>query len=593
MINRKEVPIDRSRDALFDATGLRRLKDSYMLPTEKSPQERFSYVSRAFATDADHARRLYEYSSKHWLSYATPLLAFGLYKKGLPISCFLSYIPDTANGLVDAMAEVAHLSMSGGGVGLGLGMRAEDDKSTGVMPHLKTYEAMQLAYRQGKTRRGSFAGFLDISHPNIKQFIDMRKPTGDANQRTLELHHGINIPDKFMELIERCMLDANCDDSWELIDPHSGKVREIVSARQLWESILETRMRTGEPYLHFIDASNRGLPAYQKELGLRVRQSNICTEITLPTDEQRTAVCCLSSLNLEYWEEWKDNYQFYRDVAEMLDNVLTYFIKKAPKRISRAKYSAMRERAIGVGALGFHALLQMKSIPWESALAVSLNHQIFKRIQKYLSQASYELAVERGPCPDAEEGGAMERFSHKTAIAPNASSSIIMGNTSPSIEPMRANAYRQDTLSGASINKNRHLDKLLKSRLTDEAAYEDAWSSIIAHGGSVQHLTGILTDQEREVYKTFAEIDQRWVVELAKDRQQYIDQAQSLNLCFPADVSIDYLHDVHFKLWKSGVKTAYYCRSEKLYRGNSMSRPIQLTSNFEKTIEEGCLACEG
>jgi ribonucleoside-diphosphate reductase alpha chain len=591
MINKNAVKVDYSRDSLFDEMGLRRLNDSYMRKGEKSPQDRFSYVARALGSNAEHAQRLYDYASKHWLSFSTPILSYGTSKRGLPISCYLSYIDDSAEGLVDTLSEVCWLSMLGGGVGIGVGIRSEDDKSVGVMPHLKVYETSSLAYRQGKTRRGSFAAYLPINHPNIVQFMDMRKPTGDTNQRCLELHHGINITDDFMEIIERCMKDENADDSWPLVDPHSGVTKEVVSARQLWESILETRMRTGEPYIHFIDASNRGLPEFQKKLGLSVKQSNICTEITLATDALRTAVCCLSSPNLEYWDEWKDNYQFYKDVAELLDNALELFIKKAPKQVKRAVYSAMRERAIGIGALGFHALLQQKGIPFESALAVSLNKQIFSKYEKYLKKVNKELAKERGECPDGEGYGV--RFSHMISIAPNASSSIIMGNTSPSIEPFRGNAYRQDTLSGSYLNKNKYLDQLLRKKVKSEKELEKIWHSIIANAGSVQHLT-VLDDYEKDIFKTFSEIDQIWIVQHAADRQKNIDQAQSVNLAFKADASVDYLHHVHYEAWKKGLKTLYYSRSDKLYHGDSMNKKIERVKyEFDKTTEETCVACEG
>lgn len=591
MQSKNKIKIDYSRDNLFDEMGLRRLKDSYMRPEEKSPQDRFAYVAKALGSNPEHAQRIYDYASKHWLSLSTPILSYGNNSKGLPISCYLSYIDDSAEGLVDAVSEVCWLSMLGGGVGIGVGIRSEDNKSVGVMPHLKTYEATSLAYRQGKTRRGSFAAYLPIDHPNVMQFIDMRKPTGDANQRCMELHHGINISDKFMQLIEDCMKDPDKDDSWELIDPHSKEVKEIVSAKRLWENILETRMRTGEPYLHFIDTSNKHLPQYQKDKGLSIKQSNICTEITLATDEQRTAVCCISSLNLEYWDEFKDNYQFYKDVAELLDNALTIFIKKAPKTVKRAVYSAKMERAIGIGALGFHALLQQKGIPFESALAVSLNNQIFKRYDKYLKQANQELAEERGECPDAEGHGI--RFSHMVAIAPNASSSIIMGNTSPSIEPFRGNAYRQDTLSGAYLNKNRYLDAILKSRCNTPKEYERIWHDIVSSAGSVQHLD-ILTEYEKDIFKTATELNQLWVIQHAADRQQYIDQAQSVNLFFKADADISILHHVHYQAWKRGLKTLYYCRSDKIYHGESMNKKVErVKMHIDKTTEEtACLACE-
>jgi ribonucleoside-diphosphate reductase alpha chain len=592
VINRNKVVIDLSRDSLFDEMGLRRLRDSYMMDSEKSPQERFSYVARAFASDEEHAQRLYDYSSKHWLSFATPVLSYKGTRKGLPISCYLAFIADSAESLVETQAEVAYLSMKGGGVGIGVGIRSEDDKSVGVMPHLKTYEANSLAYRQGKTRRGSFAAYLDINHPNIVPFIDMRKSTGDPSQRTPELHHGINITDEFMAIIEAAMLDPDFDDRWELKDPHNNKVKEIVSAKFLWESIIETRMRTGEPYIHYIDASNRDLPEYQRTLGLSVRQSNICTEITLPTDAERTAVCCLSSPNLEYWDEWKDNELFYSDIERMLDNVLDVFIKNAPKRIKRAAYSAMQERAIGIGALGFHALLQKKSIAWEGAMAVSLNHQIFSRYRKYFDKINYEAALERGPCPDSATGKGDERHSCMTAIAPNASTSIVMGNTSASIEPYRANAYRQDTLSGSFLTKNKYLDAILMSCL-DSKEYDAAWNSIVTSKGSCQHIE-CLTDHEKEVFKTATELDQMWLIEHAATRQPYLDQAQSLNLFFPAKADIEYLHHVHYTAWKKGLKSLYYCRSEKIYHGESMSKKVErVRMGVSKTVEEECLACQG
>ena len=461
------IKVDYSRDVLFDELGLKRLKESYMREDETSPQERFAYVSKAFSSNAEHAQRLYEYSSKHWLSYSTPILSFGRSQRGLPISCFLPYLDDSAEGLVNTLAEVNWLSMLGGGVGIGIGIRSADDKSVGVMPHLRTYDASSLAYRQGRTRRGSYAAYLDISHPDILIFLEMRKPTGDPNMRALNLHHGINITDDFMATIERCMKHKDADDSWELKDPHDGTVREVVSARELWQRILEVRMQTGEPYLHFIGTSNKAMPQFQKDLGLKIRQSNLCSEIILPTDKQRTAVCCLSSLNLEYYDDWKNDKLFLRDIAEMLDNVLQYFIDNAPSHDARAKYSASRERSIGVGALGFHAFLQRNGIAFESALAKSRNMQIFKHIRKGLDEANKELGSERGEAPDAAGTGL--RFSHVMAIAPNASSSIIMGNTSPSIEPYRANAYRQDTLSGSFLNKNRYLDKIIKEACENDS----------------------------------------------------------------------------------------------------------------------------
>lgn len=592
------IKVDYSRDSLFDELGLIRLKESYMREDENSPQERFAYVSKHFSSNEAHAQRLYEYSSKHWLSYATPILSFGRSKRGLPISCFLNYIEDTAEGLVDNLSETNWLSMLGGGVGIGFGIRSADSISTGVMPHLKIYDASSLAYRQGKTRRGSYAAYLDISHPDIIQFLEMRKPTGDQNMRALNLHHGVNISDKFMDIIENCMLDHSYDDSWELIDPHSNEVREVVSAKHLWQQILEMRMQTGEPYIHYIDESNRKLPQWLKEKGLKVHQSNLCSEIILPTNEQRTAVCCLSSLNLEYYDEWKNDALFLRDIAEMLDNVLQYFIDNAPDSISRARFSASRERSIGIGALGWHALLQKKNVPWESSLATGLNKQIFSHVRGKLDEANQQLGKERGEAPDAVGTG--NRFSHLMAIAPNASSSIIMGNTSPSIEPFRANAYRQDTLSGSHLHKNQFLDALIKDEMVNhkEGWYDEVWSSIIANDGSVQHLEW-MSDWNKDVFKTAMEIDQRWVIQHAADRQEYIDQAQSLNVFFRPDSNIKYIHAVHFMAWKLKLKTMYYCRSDKIAKADKVSKRIEREVIKEidltaMTGDEGvCLSCEG
>ena len=590
-----DIRVDYTRDGLFDELGILRLKESYMRDEEKSPQERFAYVSKAFGSNLEHSQRLYDYSSNHWLSYSTPILSFGRSARGLPISCFLPYLHDSAEGLVDCLSEVNWLSMLGGGIGIGVGIRSAGDKSTGVMPHLRTYDASSLAYRQGRTRRGSYAAYLDINHPDILMFLEMRKPTGDQNMRTLNLHHGVNITDDFMALVEASMLDANVDDTWELKDPASGEVRDTIPARELWQRILETRMLTGEPYIHYIDTSNRAMPEFQKKLGLSIKQSNLCSEIILPTDKDRTAVCCLSSVNLEYYDEWKDNPLFLKDVAEMLDNVLQYFIDNAHEGIARAKFSAMRERSIGVGALGFHAYLQKKNLAFEGVMAKIANNQMFSHIRKGLNDANIQLGQERGEAPDAMGTGF--RFSHVMAIAPNASSSIIMGNTSPSIEPYRANAYRQDTLSGSHLNKNKFLDALLRSKNLTDDQMADTWSSIIANDGSAQHLT-MLDENEKFVFKTAMEIDQRWVVEHAADRQQHIDQAQSLNLFFRPDVNVKYLHACHYLAWKKGLKTLYYARSEKLAKADKVSKRIEREVIKELDMSaivggDECLACEG
>ena len=588
------IEIDLTRDSLFDSLGLQRLKESYMKDDEVSPQERFAFVSEAFSSNPEHAQRLYEYSSKHWLSYSTPILSFGRSKRGLPISCFLNYMDDSAEGLVDNLSETNWLSMLGGGVGVHLGIRNSDDKSTGVMPHLKMYDASSLAYRQGRTRRGSYAAFLDVSHPDIIQFLEMRKPTGDQNMRTLNLNHGVNISDKFMQIIERCMKDPEANDDWELINPANGEVAEVVSAKGLWQKMLDLRMQTGEPYFIFIDTANRDMPEWLQAQDLKINGSNLCTEIFLPTNADRTAVCCLSSLNLEYYDDWRGVDLFIPDVMEMLDNVLNYFLDNAPHHIRRAVYSASRERSVGLGTLGFHAYLQKNGMAIDGVMSKLTNRDIFKYIKKECERADNNLVLKRGACPDAAEYGIERRFSHHMAIAPNASSSLIMGNTSPSVEPYRANVFRQDTLSGAFVYRNRFLSERLAGLGMDD---DDTWASIIANDGSVQHL-GIPEDV-KEVFKTAMEIDQRWLVELAADRQKYIDQGQSVNLFFQPNTTIAYLHAVHFMAWKMGLKSLYYLRSDKVRKADKVGAQVK-RQRIEETIDmtaiangETCLACEG
>lgn len=565
-----------------------------MKDTEVSPQERLWYVSEAFSSNPDHAKRLYDYSSKHWLSYSTPILSFGRSKKGLPISCFLSYLEDSSEGLVDTLSEVNWLSMLGGGVGIHLGIRGADEKSAGVMPHLKVYDASSLAYKQGSTRRGSYAAFLSIDHPDIIQFMEMRKPTGDQNMRTLNLHHGVNISDKFMDVIEKSMRDPDFDDSWDLISPNNGEVVETVSARELWQKLLELRMQTGEPYLIFTDTANKALPSWLKDQGLTINGSNLCTEIFLPTSTDRTAVCCLSSLNLEYYDDWKDHPLFIQDCMEMLDNVLQYFIENAPMTIKRAVRSAINERSVGLGALGLHAYFQKNMIPFGSVIAKVRNKQIFKHIYDQCSKADAYLCDLRGACPDAQAKGIQRRFSHWTAIAPNASSSLIMGNTSPSIEPYRANVFRQDTMSGAYVYKNRFLKEVLGNLEMDT---DEVWSQIIANDGSIQTLD--VPEEVKEVFKTATEIDQRWIIDLASDRQQFIDQGQSVNLFFSPDVNVKYLHSVHFTAWKKGLKSLYYCRSDKLRKADKVGTRIERKRIEDEVnlsqVADGdvCIACEG
>lgn len=613
------IKIDYSRDSLFDELGIRRLRDSYMRDDEASPQDRLAYVSQAFSSNPDHAQRLYDYASNHWLSYSTPILSFGRTKSSQPISCYLSYLHDSAEGLVETQSETNWLSMLGGGVGVHIDIRSADDKSTGVMSHLKTYDSNSMAYRQGLTRRGSTAAYLSISHPDIVQFIEMRKPTGDPDLRTLNMNHGINISDKFMQIIERCMFDSNANDDWELIQPNTGKVVEVVSAKALWTSIIELRAHTGEPYLWFIDTANKGLPQYQKDLGLKIHGSNLCSEISLATSKERTAVCCLSSVNAEYFDDWKDNELFIADILEMLDNVLTYFIDNAPDTIKRAKYSAYRERSVGVGLLGFHAYLQKCKVPFESAMAKSINIKLFKHIRTQLDIKNKELARERGGCPDAVDAGVLDvRCSHVMALAPNASSSIILGNTSPSAEMYPANVYTQDTISGAYTNKNRYLDSYLKvemamSNYSDEW-YEEQWTSITAHAGSVQHLDW-MPAYTKEIFKTAREADQQWVIEHAADRQPFIDQAQSINIYVKPTINIKDLHWLHYLAWKKGLKGLYYCRSGKMAKAEAVGKSVKRvrleddiddseTQNIESTSAKssvsyinidnpgGCLACE-
>ena len=594
------IEMDFSRDGLFDDLGKTRLKDSYMREDEQSPQERFAYVSAAFASNQEHAQRLYDYASKHWLSYSTPILSFGRNKRGLPVSCYLNHLDDSAEGLVNNLSETNWLSMMGGGVGVHFQIRGADDKSVGIMPHLKTYDASSLAYKQGKTRRGSYAAFLDVSHPDIIQFLEMRKATGDQNLKALNLHHGVNITDKFMQIIEQCMINPDYDDTWELIQPNTGKVVDTVSAKYLWMKLLEVRMHTGEPYIWFIDRANEGLPDYQKKAGLKNYGSNICVEISLATSPERTAVCCLSSVNLEYFDEWKNDPLFLQDILEMLDNVIEYFIQNAPDTISRARFSAMRERSVGVGALGFHAYLQKHNIAFESAIAKSVNMQMFRGIRERLDLANTKLAEERGSCPDAADYGVVKRCSHVMAIAPNASSSIIMGNTSPSIEPYAANAYRQDTSSGAYLNKNKFLDKIIleESKGKSESWYDDTWVAIIANDGSVSDLEW-MDDYTKDVFKTAQEIDQRWIVEHTADRQVYVDQSISTNVFFKPDCSVKYLHAVHFLAWKKGLKALYYLRSGKLRKADKVGKKIERKRiedeiNMQEIVDgDSCIACEG
>ena len=586
------VKIDYSRDSLLTDFSIKTLQDRYLVGDEKSPQEAFARAAEAFADDDDHAQRIYDYASNLWFMFATPVLSNGGTARGLPISCFLNYVDDSREGITGHYTENAFLSSFGGGIGgswsdvRSSGTRtSKGSESTGVIPFVKVVDAEMLAFSQGVTRRGSYAAYLHITHPEIEEFLDGRKPTGgDTNRRFLNLHHGVVISDRFMETIHRATREPGYDDSWELVDPHTKEVKKVVSARALWVKILQNRMETGEPYVMFEDAVNNDLPSFQQKKGLYVNHSNLCSEITLPTNEERTAVCCLSSVNLEYFDEWKNHASFIPDLVRFLDNVLQYFIDNAPSQLEKAKYSAYRERSIGLGAMGFHAYLQKNNIPFEGPVAASANHMIFKHIKDGAMEETLQLAVERGACPD--DDSCRVRNAHLLAIAPNASSSIICGNTSPSIEPFRANAYTQKTKSGSYLQKNKFLEELLEKYGKND---DKTWRDIVTNKGSVQHLE-FLSEAEKEVFKTAVEINQAWVIEHAAERQQFICQSQSLNLFFPPDVNKGELHNIHMVAWAKNLKTLYYLRSEAISRADNVSNEVKREIIFE---QQDCLSCEG
>lgn len=594
-----QIEIDLSRDESFDVIGLERLKDSYMRSDETSPQQRFAYVSKLFSSNPEHAQRLYDYSSQFWFGYATPILSFGRNGYGLPISCFLNMVPDSKEGLVDTQSETNWLSMMGGGVGVYWNIRGQDEKSVGVIPHMKIYDDSTLAFKQGTTRRGSYAMYLDISHPDVVEFLEMRKETGDPRRKCLNVHYGVNIPDSFMEIIEECMKDENFDDSWDLKDPSTGKVHDTISAKDLWQKIIELRagQGRGEPYIHFIDNTNNAIKPFLKERGYHVRQSNLCSEILLHTDKHKTAVCCLSSINLDKWDEYKDNYQFFRDVMEMLDNVLQYFIDHCDDRTARARLSAIEERSVGLGVMGFHSYLQQKGIPFDGVMAKVHNKKIFKHLNEMVTKANYELGAERGS-PVMLEGTGL-RFAHTQALAPTASNALICGNVSPTIEPWRANAFRQDTMSGTFIQKNKYLDEIIKQKAEQKLLdYDETWLKIVQNEGSIQTLQ-LFNDLERDVYKTASELDMLWAVEHTADRQPYIDQGQSFNIFIRPDISIKRLHAIHFLAWRKGIKTMYYVRSEKLANTEKVSEKVKrhrIEDDIDLTAmvnDEICLSCEG
>ena len=591
----RKVEVDRSRDALLTDFGKTTLEDRYLLAGE-SYQDMFARVATAYADDADHAQRIYDYISNLWFMPATPVLSNGGANRGLPISCFLNAVPDSLEGITGVWNENVALASNGGGIGTYWGgVRSIGEKvkgagqTSGIIPFIRVMDSLTLAISQGSLRRGSAAVYLDIHHPEIEEFLEIRKPSGDFNRKSLNLHHGISITDEFMEAVRDGAM-------FGLRSPKTKEVVKEVDARTLWQKILEIRLQTGEPYLIFSDTVNRAMPAHQRELGLSVRQSNLCSEIMLHTGKdhlgnERTAVCCLSSVNAEKFLEWRDHPTFVDDVMRFLDNVLQDFIERAPPEMKNAVYAAVRERSVGLGLMGFHSFLQSQNVPFESALAKSWNMRLFKHLRRQCDAASRTLAAERGPCPDAADRGVMERFSHKLAIAPTASISIICGGTSAGIEPIPANIYTHKTLSGSFAVKNPYLEALLEER---GANTPSTWDSILQNEGSVQHL-GCLSQDDKDVYKTAFEIDQRWVIELAADRTGDVCQSQSVNVFLPGDVDKWDLHMLHWTAWERGCKSLYYLRSKSVQRaahaGGEAAEAVDLEAAAPTDYEE-CLACQ-
>jgi ribonucleoside-diphosphate reductase alpha chain len=598
------ITIDKSRDSKLTPFGIATLVDRYLLP-EEGPQDLFARVAMYYGDDSAHAQRIYDYISNLWFMPATPVLSNGGTSRGLPISCFLNETNDSLEEIVSLWNENVWLASLGGGIGSywgnvrSIGEKVgRNGKTSGIVPFIRVMDSLTLAISQGSLRRGSAAIYLPIDHPEIEEFIEIRRPTGgDPNRKALNLHHGVLIPDAFMHAVAE-------DGEWALRSPKDKAVIARVRARDLWIRLLTARIETGEPYIVYIDHVNNRIPEHHKMAGLNVKMSNLCSEITLPTGRDhlgndRTAVCCLSSLNLETFEEWQDHPTFIEDVMRFLDNVLTDFINKAPDSMKRAKYAAMRERSVGLGVMGFHSFLQAKMIPMEGVMAKVWNRKMFQHIKRQADDASVKLAHERGACPDAADYGIMERFSNKIAIAPTASISIICGGASPGIEPVAANAYTHKTLSGSFAVKSPYLEKLLRDKGMDN---EDVWSSIFTNEGSVQHLD-FLSDDEKDVFKTAFEIDQRWLIEHAGDRTPFICQAQSLNVFLPANVHKTDLHKIHWDAWAKGVKSLYYCRSKSIQRAESAASwhrtkqandagPKQLELGEEPKKYEECLACQ-
>ena len=597
------IKIDRSRDANLTDFGKATLTDRY-LGLNESYQDLFARVASTYADDNLHAQRLYNYISNLWFMPATPILSNGGTKRGLPISCFLNEASDSLGGILDLWSENVWLAAKGGGIGSYWGnLRSIGEKigkvgkTSGIIPFIKVMDSLTMAISQGSLRRGSAACYLPIDHPEIEEFIEMRRPTGgDPNRKSLNLHHGVLVSDAFMRAVEK-------DEQWALKSPADGSIQSTISARNLWIRLLTARIETGEPYIIFIDTVNRLIPQHHKLANLTVKTSNLCSEITLPTGidkdgRDRTAVCCLSSLNLEKHDEWKDDKNMVNDVMRFLDNVLSDFINRAPDQFADAKYSAEKERSVGLGVMGFHSYLQKNNIPLESVMSKVWNKRIFKDIQEKVDQASKDLAEERGACPDAADYGFKERFSNKTAIAPTASISVICGGASPGVEPVAANSYTHKTLSGSFNVRNRYLIELLEKHGKNT---NEVWSSITTNQGSVSHLD-FLTDLDKDVFKTAFELDQKWIVELSGDRTPYISQAQSVNLFLPADVHKKELHRVHFDAWKKGLKSLYYCRSKSIQRAENVNdaSATDVTENVYKSKKqtneqpeyEECLSCQ-
>ena len=598
------IKIDRSRDSNLTDFGKETLRDRYLGQNE-SFQDLFARVASVYADDNLHAQRIYNYISNLWFMPATPVLSNGGTERGLPISCFLNEANDSLKGITNLWEENVWLAARGGGIGSYWGnLRSIGEKigkvgkTSGIIPFIKVMDSLTLAISQGSLRRGSAACYLQIDHPEIEEFIEMRRPTGgDVNRRSLNLHHGVLVSDAFMRAVET-------DDQWALRSPNDGTVQSTIPARNLWIRLLTARVETGEPYIIYIDTVNRQIPQHHKLAGLKVKTSNLCSEITLPTGidndgKERTAVCCLSSLNLDTYDEWKDDNQFIEDVMRFLDNVMTDFIERAPNEFANAKYSAMRERSVGLGVMGLHSYFQQKNIPFGSVMSKVWNKKVFKNIQEKVDEASVTLAEERGACPDAAEYGIKERFSNKTAIAPTASISIICGGTSAGVEPISGNSYTHKTLSGSINVRNKYLKKVLEKYKKND---EETWSSITTNQGSVSHLN-FLSPDEKDTFKTAFEIDQRWVVELGADRTPHISQAQSINVFVPADIHKKELHQIHYQAWKKGLKSLYYCRSKSIQRAEDVTAGSSTDvtknvykkknqSNKEENNYEECLSCQ-